>query len=168
MTAPTILTVRLAHADDESGVLRLLAEAYAGDVRLDIERAKQAMAQAFERRGAVVGVIGPRDDIAAVCVLRIGQHSFTNGFYIEVLALHVRSDCGNDGHVEVLDRFIDKCAAEIGLPIFALGAKSDIVAAPSAGEIGETDVPEPDTAAAVLNGTELQETAQVEGLGCSQ
>jgi N-acetylglutamate synthase-like GNAT family acetyltransferase len=81
MTA-SALTARAATVADEPEITRLLHMMHeeGGLFPLHLDRAKQTFAQAFDRKGGVIGVIGPPNDIEAMIGLMISQLWYTHDY----------------------------------------------------------------------------------------
>lgn len=116
------MNVRLATREDEPEIIRLLhvMHAESGMQPLDEEAARDTFDLAFDRRGGIIGVIGPPNDIRGMLGLLITRFWFTREHHLEEIFNFVRPDCRNGTpYAERLIEFAKLCAdlPEINLPL---------------------------------------------------
>ena len=111
--------VRLATSEDESDVMNLLhlMHAESGLMPLDEMRAKEMFQRAFQRKGAIIGVIGKVGDIRAMIYLLISQFWYTNQFHLEEVFNFVRPDHRESNYAGQMITFAKKCANDTSLPL---------------------------------------------------
>lgn len=111
--------VRTATAADEPEILRLLHLMHqeGGLLPLDEAHARAMFARAFNRRGGIIGVIGPPDAIEGMIYLLLTRFWYTGADHLEELFNYVRPDCRKSGHAGTLISFAKTCADEIGIPL---------------------------------------------------
>lgn len=119
--------VRIATKDDEPEVIRLLEMMHAesGLRGLDLDCARNMFAFAFEKRGGIIGAIGPKDSIEGMIFLLITRFWYRKDNHLEELFNYVRPDhrAGTD-HAKTLIEFAKKCADEIKIPL-AIGVMTN-------------------------------------------
>lgn len=86
--------------------------------KLDEECARAAFATAFDRRGGIIGVIGPVGDIHAAIGLTLSRYWFTKEWHLEEMFNFVRPDHrrGNT-YAEDLIHFAKGCAEMEGIDL---------------------------------------------------
>lgn len=114
------MTVRLATAQDEPELLRLLRMMHQenGILSLDEDSARRMFARAFEGKGGIIGVIGPPDDIRAAIMLVFSKFWYTNDDHLEDCFNYVRPDHRKSDYAKTLIGFAKNCSDEIGVPLF--------------------------------------------------
>jgi N-acetylglutamate synthase-like GNAT family acetyltransferase len=118
--------IRVATREDEPALLELLQTMHAegGLLPLDLDRARAMFARAFDRRGGIIGVIGPKNDIEAMIGLLITSFWYTRSNHLEQFVLCVRPDKRKNKHAETLRSSANKCSEAIGIPM-VVGLVSD-------------------------------------------
>jgi hypothetical protein len=113
------LTVRAATREDEPEIIRLLhlMHAEGGLFTLDLDRARETFAQAFDRKGGIIGVIGPSDNIEAMIGLMISRMWYTTEDNISEYFNFVRPDKRQTNHARELIAFAKRCSDHIGPPL---------------------------------------------------
>ena len=111
--------VRLATWDDEEDLMRLLSlmHSESGLLPLDEMRAREMFRRAFEKRGAIIGVIGEVGNIKAMIFLLISQFWYTQQLHLEELFNFVRPDERKSDYAKRMIAFAQKCAKETKLPL---------------------------------------------------
>ena len=87
---------------------------------LDEEAARETFDLAFDRKGGILGVIGPQGDIRGMLGLLITRFWFTRDRHLEEIFNFVRPDCRQGTpYAEQLISFAKMCAKvpEINLPL---------------------------------------------------
>lgn len=107
--------VRLATVQDEPELLHLIQimHAESGWRPLDIERAREMLAMAFERRGGIVAVIGGPGRIRALLGLQIACHWYTRENHLEELFCWVHPEHRQSDYAKILINYAKKCSDEI-------------------------------------------------------
>lgn len=111
--------IRIATREDEPELLRLLKLMHAegGLFPLDEDRARQMFAKAFDRKGGIIGVIGPPDDIEGLIGLLITSFWYTRENHIEEYCNYVRPDKRQTTHAKTLISFARQCSDAIEIPL---------------------------------------------------
>lgn len=107
--------VRLAVPSDEPELLHLIQimHAEAGWRPLDIERAREMLAMAFERRGGIVATIGGPGRIRALLGLQIACAWYTKVNHIEELFCWVHPEHRHSDYAKILTDYAKKCSDDI-------------------------------------------------------
>lgn len=107
--------VRLAVPSDEPELLHLIQimHAESGWRPLDIERAREMLAMAFERRGGIVAVIGGPGRIRALLGLQIACAWYTKANHIEELFCWVHPEHRHSDYAKLMISFAKTCSDEI-------------------------------------------------------
>lgn len=113
------VSIRIATADDEPEILRLLNMMHAegGLLSLDVNAAREMFNRAFSRRGGIIGVIGDPGNIEAMIYLLLTRFWYTKENHLEELFNYVRPDCRRSNYARELIGFAKKCSDEIKIPL---------------------------------------------------
>jgi hypothetical protein len=113
------MTVRIATREDEPELIRLthMMHAEGGLFALSIDRVRTTFAQAFDRRGGIIGVIGAVGDIEAMIGLLISKMWYTEEDNISEYFNFVRPDKRQSNHARELIEFSKRCTDSIGPPL---------------------------------------------------
>lgn len=119
MAVPAAPRVRTATAADEPEILRLLHLMHqeGGLLPLDEANARAMFSRAFNRKGGIIGVIGPSDAIEGMIYLLLTRFWYTGADHLEELFNYVHPDHRKAGHASTLIRFAKTCADEISIPL---------------------------------------------------
>ncbi len=111
--------VRVATKEDEDEVMRLLHMMHSegGLMPLDEMSAHEMFQKAFNRHGAILGVIGDPGDIKAMIFLLIGKFWYTQSYHLEELFNFIRPDKRKSDYSDRMINFAKKCAEETKLPL---------------------------------------------------
>jgi hypothetical protein len=111
--------VRPATREDEPEIIRILhlMHAEGGLQPLDLDCAKQMFDRAFDKQGAVIGVIGRRP-IEAMTYLLITRNWYTSAHHIEECFVYVNPDFRRSTHAKTLIGFAKACSLKLDLPLF--------------------------------------------------
>ncbi len=107
--------VRLAAPQEEPELLHLIQimHSESGWRPLDIERAREMLAMAFERRGAIIAVIGGPGRIRAMLGLMISCAWYTKQNHIEELFCWVHPEHRKSDYAKRLATYAMKCSDDI-------------------------------------------------------
>ncbi len=107
--------VRLATVQEEPELLHLIQimHAESGWRPLDIERARELLAMAFERRGAIIAVIGSPGRIRAMLGLQIACAWYTKVHHIEELFCWVHPEHRQSDYARILATYAKQCSDDI-------------------------------------------------------
>jgi hypothetical protein len=103
--------LRLHHA--ENGVYGVAQEYFP----LDDEESLGMMARAWNRQGAIIGVIEEGGALQASICLLISKLWHTKRFHLDELWTFVHPECRRSKHAHNLAAFAKKCAIELKLPL---------------------------------------------------
>ncbi len=111
--------VRTATAADEPEILRLLHLMHqeGGLLPLHEDHARAMFGRAFNRKGGIIGVIGPSDAIEGMIYLLLTRFWYTAADHLEEIFNYVHPDHRKAGHAGTLIRFAKTCADEIAIPL---------------------------------------------------
>lgn len=111
--------VRIATRADEPEIIKLLHVMHFenGMMPLDEPCASDFFAHAFDRKGGIIGVIGPPGDIRAMIYLLITRFWYTRASHLEECFNFVRQDMRKTTYARTLIEFAQKCADEIKIPL---------------------------------------------------
>jgi hypothetical protein len=111
--------VRVATREDEPEIIRLLhlMHAEGGLQPLDLDCARQMFDRAFDKQGAVIGVIG-NTPIEAAIYLLITRNWYTRHHHIEECFCFVNPNYRRSMHAKVLIGFAKECSLKLDLPLF--------------------------------------------------
>jgi hypothetical protein len=84
---------------------------------LNEDKIRGYLRKCHERKGTIVGVIGPRGKIEASTCLLISDMYYTNALHLAELWNHVGKDYRQSHNAEALIMFGKKCSDEIGIPL---------------------------------------------------
>jgi len=112
-------TVRIATKADEPEIIRLLhlMHAEGGMLPLDLGRAREMFAQAFDRKGGIMGVIGGPGNIKAMIYLFMSKYWYTNADHLEEVFNFVSPEHRKAGYGKDLIVFAKECADKICVPL---------------------------------------------------
>lgn len=91
---------------DENGLFSLNENKVRGHLR-----------RCYDRKGAIVGVIGPKGKIEASTCLLISDMHYTDDWHLAELWNHVGRQHRQSRNAEALIAFAKKCSDEIGIPL---------------------------------------------------
>lgn len=112
--------VRVITPDDEEEVMALCRDLHDenGIFSLDEDKVRACFRKCYDRKGAIVGVIGPRGRIEASTCLVFAQMTYTNDFHLEEIWNHVGKKFRSSRNAEALIKFGMECSDRIGIPLF--------------------------------------------------
>ena len=84
---------------------------------LNEDKIRAVIRKCYERKGAIVGVIGPTGKIEASTCLLISDYYYTDDWHLAELWNHVGKDFRNSRNAEALICFGIKCQKEIDIPL---------------------------------------------------
>lgn len=119
--------VRIGSPADEPEILRLLQLMHAEGGMFDLDEgcAREMFARAFNRKGGIIGLIGPMSDIRGMIYLLITRAWYTKQNHLEELFCYVRPDCRKSNYASDLITFAQNCSDEIGIPL-SIGVLTNI------------------------------------------
>lgn len=123
----TTSRVRRAEPDDEADILAMCREMHRenGMFTMSDGRVKDLISRAFNKQGAVIGVIGKRGRLEASIYLLVTNIWYSEDFHLEELWNFVRADFRKSDNAKDLVAFAKRCGDEIGLPVL-IGIMSNI------------------------------------------
>jgi hypothetical protein len=123
----TTSRVRRAEPADEPEILAMCREMHAenGMFTMSDERVREIIGRAFNRQGAIIGVIGESGRLEGSIYLMITSIWYSTDWHLEELWNFVRPQFRKTGNAEELIRFAKRCGDEIGLPV-VIGIMSNI------------------------------------------
>ncbi len=111
--------VRIATRDDANEIIQLLHVMHFenGMMPLDEECSMEFFDRAFNRKGGIIGVIGPPGDIKAMIYLLLTRFWYTKVSHIEECFNFIRPDSRKSDYAKILIKFAQKCSDEIKVPL---------------------------------------------------
>ena len=111
--------VRIATPADEEDVMAMCRALHEenGLFSLDEQKIRDIFRKFYERRGAIVGVIGPAGRIEASTCLLISDSYYTTDQHLAELWNHVGKEYRHSRNAEALILFGKECSDKIGLPL---------------------------------------------------
>jgi hypothetical protein len=130
MTAITIPSVaervRLAVPEDAAEILEICRDVHEeiGIFKISERKVREALDEAFLKRGGIIGVIGEPGQIEGCILLRIGQLWYTDEWMLEEKFSFVRPEFRRSRNAIHLVDFAKRCATELNLQLL-IGIVSD-------------------------------------------
>lgn len=84
---------------------------------LNEAKVRASLHKCYERKGAIVGVIGPTGRIEASTCLLISDMHYTDDWHLAELWNHVGKQYRQSRNAEALIAFAKQCSDEIGIPL---------------------------------------------------
>lgn len=111
--------VRIATPDDDDEIMDLCRALHAenGLFTLNENKIRGYFQQSHARKGAFVGVIGPKGKIEASTCLLITDSYYTDDWHLTELWCHVGEKYRNSRNAEALIEFGKSCSDRIGIPL---------------------------------------------------
>ena len=113
--------VRAAGPDDLEGIMALarLLNVENSVFPLDEEKAQQLIIPSLFKDGGIIGVIGSKDKIEAVVMLRVASNWYSNGSFLEEMCIYVHPEyrSAKGGRARKLIEFAKKCSDELEMPL---------------------------------------------------
>jgi hypothetical protein len=119
--------LRIAGPEDYQEIFRLSCGLHAEHAQhpFSEEKCKQMLWRGCNRDNAIIGVIGPSNDIKAMIFLDIGSIYYSDEVQLYEQFNYVRSDCRKSDYAKRMILFAKKCADETGLDLL-IGIISDV------------------------------------------
>ena len=119
--------IRTATPEDYQEIFRLtcLLHNENGQFKFSEEKVKRLVWDGCNGNGALIGVIGPHDNIKAMIYLQIQPIYYSDEFQLGEVFNFVRKDCRKSDYAKRMIGFAKKCAEETGLTV-SIGIISDI------------------------------------------
>lgn len=120
MARPTdgLPLVRIATPADEDEVMAMCRALHDenGLFSLNEDKIRAYLRKCYDRKGAIVGVIGPRGKIEASTCLLISEMYYTDEWHLAELWNHVGESYRQSDNIDALIEFGKRCSDEIGIP----------------------------------------------------
>jgi GNAT superfamily N-acetyltransferase len=119
--------VRKAEAGDADEILSLCREMHRenGMFTLSDARVRDIIGRAFNRQGAIIGVIGKRGAVEASICLLVTNIWYSDDFHLEDLWNFVRPEFRRSDNAKELIAFAKRCSDEVGIPLI-IGVMSNV------------------------------------------
>lgn len=110
--------VRRAVPQDEAEILALCRENHLdnGQFSLNMAKVEKMVRRAFDREGAIIGVVG-KDRIEGMLLLLISQFWYTDDFCLEEIQNYVSPPYRKTTHAKDMINFGKRCSDELGIPL---------------------------------------------------
>jgi hypothetical protein len=113
--------VRTATPDDEEGIMGLarLVNSENGVFKMDEDKVLSVIRPSLYLQGGIIGVIGPKDYLEGVVVLRISQYWYSNVCFLEEMCVFVHPDyrAAKGGRARKLVEFAKKASEKLDMPL---------------------------------------------------
>lgn len=113
--------VRTATPEDEEGIMGLarLVNSENGVFKMDEEKVLNVVKPSLYLHGGIIGVIGPKDYLEGVVVLRISQYWYSNVSFLEEMCVFVHPDyrAAKGGRARKLVEFAKKASERLDMPL---------------------------------------------------
>lgn len=121
MTENANIYVRTAQPDDEEGIMYLanLVNNENGVFKMNDEKVRAVVKPSLYLYGGIVGVIGPKDKLEGVVVLRISKYWYSDVSFLEEMCVFVHPDyrAAKGGRARKLVEFAKKVSEELKMPL---------------------------------------------------
>lgn len=110
--------VRKAVPDDKLEILALCEENWKdnGQFGLSMPKVELMVDKAFNRGGAIIGVVGDKQ-IEGFLLMLISQFWYTDEFCLEEIQNYVRPNFRKSTHAKDMINFGKRCSDELGIPL---------------------------------------------------
>lgn len=113
--------VRTATPEDEEGIMGLarLVNSENGVFKMDEDKVRSLVVPSLYLQGGIIGVIGPKDYLEGVVVLRISQYWYSNASFLEEMCVFVHPEyrAAKGGRARKLVEFAKKASEELEMPL---------------------------------------------------
>lgn len=115
----TTSPVRKATAQDEEDILDLCRQNHSenGQFSLAPSKLQDMVSRAFNRSGAIIGVVGPSHRIEGAILLLISQFWYTDDWCLEEVFNYVRPEYRRSTHAKDMISFGKRCSDELNIPL---------------------------------------------------
>lgn len=112
------LPVRKATKQDRDPILAICRQNHQenGQFALDMGRVEAMIDRAFNRGGAVIGIVG-KDRIEGAILLLISQFWYTGDWCLEELFCYVHPEFRKSSHAKDMITFGKRCSDELAIPL---------------------------------------------------
>lgn len=118
MTIAT-LPVRKATVDLRDPLLQICRENHQenGQFTLSMPKVEAMIDRAFNRQGAIIGVVGGHNRVEGAILLVIGQPWYTDDWCLEEVFNFVHPEFRRSSHAKDMLTFSKRCSDELGIPL---------------------------------------------------
>lgn len=121
MTAKEEVHVRTATPEDEEGIMGLarLVNTENGVFRMDEDRVIKMIRPFLYLQGGIIGVIGRKDYLEGLVVLRISEYWYSNVSFLEEMCVFVHPNyrAAKGGRARKLVEFAKKASEKLNMPL---------------------------------------------------
>ena len=121
MKSENEIHVRTATPEDEEGIMGLarLVNAENGVFKMDENKVLNLIRPSLYLHGGIIGVIGSKDYLEGVVVLRISEYWYSNASFLEEMCIFVHPDyrAAKGGRARKLVEFAKKASEKLGMPL---------------------------------------------------
>jgi len=114
----TVSTVRKATPDLRGEILEICRQNHGenGQFALSMPKVESMVDRAFNRGGAVIGVVG-QNRIEGAILMSIGQFWYTDEYCLEEIFCYVHPEFRRSTHAKDMISFGKRCSNELGIPL---------------------------------------------------
>lgn len=113
--------VRTATPEDFEGVMELarLVNVENGVFKMNEDKVRAMIEPSLYLNGGIMGVIGPKDHIQGLVLLRISQYWYSDATFLEEMCVYVHPEyrAAKGGRARKLVEFAKQASEKIGLPL---------------------------------------------------
>ena len=121
MKSASQIHVRTATPEDEEGIMGLarLVNSENGVFKMDENKVLSVVRPSLYLQGGIIGVIGPKDYLEGVVVLRVSQYWYSNASFLEEMCVFVHPNyrAAKGGRARKLVEFAKKASEKLELPL---------------------------------------------------
>lgn len=113
--------VRTATPEDEEGIMVLarLVNGENGVFRMNEEKVRAMVRPSLYLQGGIMGVIGPKDRIEGLVLLRVSQYWYSDASFLEEMCVYVHPEyrAAKGGRARKLVEFAKTASEKLGMPL---------------------------------------------------
>lgn len=113
--------VRTAVPSDEEGIMELarLVNNENGVFKMNEDKVRALVRPSLYLHGGIMGVIGPKDRIEGLVLLRVSQYWYSDATFLEEMCVYVHPEfrAAKGGRARKLVEFAKKASERLGMPL---------------------------------------------------
>lgn len=121
MKSEAEIHVRTATPEDEAGIMGLarLVNSENGVFKMNEDKVLSVVRPSLYLQGGIIGVIGPKDYLEGLVVLRISQYWYSDVSFLEEMCVFVHPDyrAAKGGRARKLVEFAKKASEKLDMPL---------------------------------------------------
>jgi GNAT superfamily N-acetyltransferase len=113
--------VRTAVPEDEEGIMELarLVNGENGVFKMNEDKVRDVIRPSLYLHGGIMGVIGPKDRIEGLVLLRVSSYWYSDATFLEEMCVYVHPEyrAAKGGRARKLVEFAKKASEKLGMPL---------------------------------------------------